>query len=410
MPAVAKSEKQTAAETSLPTTAGSAVGSPPLAFEFLDLKAQFATIRDEVMSAIADVMESQQFILGSEVKFFEEDIAALLGARHAISCASGSDALILAMLALEIGPGDEVITSPFTFFATGGSIARVGAKPVFVDIDARTFNIEPDRIQAAVTSRTRAIMPVHLFGLPADMDAIGEIAKSKGLAVIEDAAQAIGARYRNKCVGTFGEFGCFSFFPSKNLGGAGDGGLITTEDGGLADRVRLLRVHGSRQKYHHQILGVNSRLDALQAAILRVKLSHLLKWTEGRRSNAERYRLLFEKADLTRYVGLPSIPGADFTHVYNQFVIRSSKRDQLRSHLRDLGIPTEVYYPIPLHLQPAFAYLCHSPGKFPQSEEASREAAALPIYPELTDRQQEVVVRAIAEFYASSYSSHSANT
>ncbi len=371
----------------------------PHAFDFLDLKAQFANIRDEVMQAITEVMESQQFILGKEVRLFEEETAAMLGAKHAVACASGSDALLLAMMALGIGQNDEVITSPFTFVATGGAIARLGAKPVFVDIDSVTFNIDPAKIEAAITPRTRAIMPVHLFGLAADLEPIINLARARNLAVIEDAAQAILARYHGRFVGTIGTFGCLSFFPSKNLGGAGDGGLITTEDADLADRLRLLRVHGSKKKYHHEILGTNSRLDSLQAAILRVKLRHLKDWTRGRQQRAAHYRELFRESALAEFVRVPDAPSADFEHVYNQFSIGCSKRNALREFLGAAGIPTEIYYPLPLHLQPAFAYLGHRTGDFPRAEMASQEALALPVYPELTQSQQESVVSAIANFY-----------
>jgi dTDP-4-amino-4,6-dideoxygalactose transaminase len=374
-------------------------GTNAMAFDFLDLKAQFATIREEVMAAITKVMESQLFILGEEVRLLEEETQTVLGAKHAVTCASGSDALALSLMAAGIGPGDEVITTPFTFFATAGAIARVGAKPVFVDIDAETFNIDPAALESAVTSNTRAILPVHLFGLPAELDAILRFAKMRGIVVIEDAAQAIGARYRERSVGTIGDFGCFSFFPSKNLGGAGDGGLITTEDPALAERLRLLRVHGSRKKYYHELLGTNSRLDALQAAILRVKLRHLEEWTRERRLRANRYRELFEQSGVLQFVRLPKEPGSDFGHVYNQFSIRSEKRDELRDFVKRLGIPTEVYYPAPLHLQGAFAYLGYAAGQFPQAEQASREALALPVYPELKEWQQEAVVSAIADFY-----------
>jgi dTDP-4-amino-4,6-dideoxygalactose transaminase len=369
-------------------------------FDFLDLKAQFATIREEVMEAVTKVMESQIFILGPEVRRLEEEVASMLGAKHAIACASGSDALVLAMMALEIGTGDEVITTPFTFIATGGSIARVGAKPVFVDIDARTFNIDPGQIEAAITTKTRAIMPVHLFGRAAELDPIMKLATSHGLAVIEDAAQAIGTTYQGKCVGTQSTFGCFSFFPSKNLGGAGDGGLITTDDAALADKLRLLRVHGSKKKYHHEILGTNSRLDSLQAAILRVKLNHLERWTTARGAMAGRYRELFKQSGLDDIVRVPSAPPPDSRHVYNQFSIRCQQRDALREYLRTQGIPTEIYYPVPLHLQPAFSYLGHGEGDFPQSELASEEVLALPVYPELSEVRQRSVVEAIARFYA----------
>ncbi len=368
-------------------------------FDFLDLKAQFATIRKEVMDAITEVMESQHFILGAEVRLLEEEIAATLGAKHAISCASGSDALVLAMMAAGISPEDEVITTPFTFVATAGSIARIGAKPVFVDVEAGTFNIDPSRIEAAITPRTRAILPVHLFGLPADLDPILDLARDRGLAVIEDAAQSIGALYHGRYAGTIGTYGCFSFFPSKNLGGAGDGGLVTTEESGLADKLRLLRVHGSAQKYRHEILGVNSRLDALQAAILRVKLRHLPDWTRSRQLNADRYRRLFEEANPGGRVKVPMAP-PEIVHVYNQFSIRCHKRDALREFLRSREIPTEIYYPLPLHLQPAFAYLGYSHGQFPQAELASQEVLSLPVYPELTESQQRAVVNAISAFYA----------
>jgi dTDP-4-amino-4,6-dideoxygalactose transaminase len=380
-----------------------AIPSPsavPLTFDFLDLKSQFATIREDVMRAVEKVMGSQLFILGAEVRQLEEEIGRTLGAGFAVSCASGSDALLLAMMALGIGPGDEVITTPFTFFATAGSIARLGAKPIFVDIDPETYNIDPTQIEAAVTSETKAILPVHIFGLSADLEPILRLAESKGLEVIEDAAQAIGARYNNQCVGTFGKFGCFSFFPSKNLGGAGDGGLVTTEDPALAEKLRVLRVHGSKKKYYHEILGINSRLDALQAAILRVKLVHLADWTKGRQLRADRYRALLDQAGLNGHIAPPPQPAPHMAHVYNQFVIRSRERDALRDFLRQRGIPTEIYYPICLHLQPAFAYLGCQPGQLPNAELASQEVLALPVYPELKDSQQESVVHAIADFYA----------
>lgn len=368
-------------------------------FEYLDLRAQFSTIREEVMSAVTRVMESQHFILGSEVKEFERELEAQLGAQHAVSCASGSDALVLAMMASDVGPGDEIITSPFTFIATGGAIARVGATPVFVDIDPATFNISPSAIDAALTGNTRGIMPVHLFGLAADMEAIDSLAKKRGLLVIEDAAQAIGARYRGRTVGTLGDFGCFSFFPSKNLGGAGDGGLVTTEDAALAERLRMLRVHGSSKRYHHDILGTNSRLDALQAAILRIKLRHLDQWTTERQARADRYRQLFASRDIAPLVQVPAQSSTDFHHVYNQFTIRCSHRDELKEHLRREGIPTEIYYPLPLHLQPAFAYLGYKQGQVPEAEAASREVLSLPVYPELVEHQHELVVESIARFY-----------
>jgi dTDP-4-amino-4,6-dideoxygalactose transaminase len=369
-------------------------------FDFLDLKAQFATIREEVMDAVTRVMDSQLFILGAEVRLLEEEIAAMLGAKHAVACASGSDALILAMMALGIGAGDEVITTPFTFIATGGSIARVGAKPVFVDIDPHTFNLDPEQIAAAITPRTRAILPVHLFGRSVELDVIMKSAAAHGLAVIEDAAQAIGTTYQGRFVGTQGAFGCFSFFPSKNLGGAGDGGMITTEDAALAEKLRLLRVHGSKKKYHHDILGTNSRLDALQAAILRVKLRHLKGWTEARVARAERYRELFTELGLSEIVRMPATPPENSRHVYNQFSIRCPQREALREYLRVTGIPTEIYYPLPLHLQPAFRYLGHANGDFPHAEAVSQDIVALPVYPELSETRQQSIVEAIARFYA----------
>ena len=369
---------------------------PALQFDFLDLKAQFASIREEVMAAIASVMESQVFILGPEVKTLEDEVAAKLGARYAVACASGTDALVLSLMAAGIGPGDEVITTPFSFIATAGSIAHVGATPVFVDIDPVSFNIDPVKIEAAITPRTRAIMPVHLFGLPVDLDPILALAKSRALFVIEDAAQAIGSRHNGQAIGTFGDFGCFSFFPSKNLGGAGDGGMITTNSSERAERLKMIRAHGSKRKYFHEILGTNSRLDALQAAILRVKLRHLDSWAEGRRNRADRYRELFRAADLNEIVNCPPIRSETFYHVYNQFTIRSIRRDELKDSLLAAGIPTEIYYPLCLHLQRAFAYLGYKEGDLPIAEQASREVLSLPVFPELSDGQQDRIVKAVA--------------
>lgn len=367
-------------------------------FPFLDLKAQFASIRDEVTARVLDVLHSQHFILGPEVVAFEKEIAAWNSSQFAIACASGSDALLLALMALGIGPGDEVITTPYTFVATVGCIVRLGAKPVFVDIDPDTFNLDPGRLQCAVTSATRAILPVHLFGCPVDLDAVLSNASAKSIPVVEDAAQAIGARLHNRAVGNAGAMGCFSFFPAKNLGCAGDGGLVVTNDQTLADRLRILRTHGSRKRYSYELVGMNSRLDALQAAILRVKLPYLNKWTEARRRNAENYFTLFSEFGVADEVRLPKAPEYAY-HVYNQFTIRTPNRDALRSHLRAYGIPTEIYYPSPLHLQPAFSYLGHRPGDFPESERACREAFSLPIYPELPLEQQAAIVRAIARFF-----------
>jgi dTDP-4-amino-4,6-dideoxygalactose transaminase len=365
---------------------------------FLDLKAQYTGIRDEVLVAVARTLESQHFILGPEVQAFEEEISALTECSCAIGCASGSDALILALLALDIGKGDEVITTPFTFFASAGSIARVGATPVFADIDPETYNIDPQAIKRAITSRTKAIMPVHLFGLAANMDAILAVAEAAGLPVLEDGAQALGARYGKRAVGSLGLMGCFSFFPSKNLGGAGDGGMITTNDRGIADKLRVLRVHGARNKYEYELLGMNSRLDALQAAILSVKLRHLGGWGAARRNNAARYVTLFREFGLQSRVTLPVTPDG-ILHVYNQFTVRVKDRDAVREYLRDRDVPTEIYYPKPLHLQKAFAFLGHKAGDFPFSESASAQVLSLPIYPELTEEQQRFIVVAFADFY-----------
>jgi dTDP-4-amino-4,6-dideoxygalactose transaminase len=373
-------------------------GSRATSFPFLDLQAQFAAIRHEVTGAVERVLETQQFILGPDVQQLEREMAERLGSRYAFGCASGSDALLLALMALKIGAGDEVITTPFTFVATAGSISRLGAEPVFVDIDPDTYNLNPGQIESAITSRTKAIMPVHLFGLVATMDEIKSVAQANGLAVIEDAAQAIGASYHGNFAGNIGDVGCFSFFPSKNLGGAGDGGMVTTNDHKQADRLKLLRQHGSRSKYHYEILGLNSRLDTLQAAILRVKLRHLDEWTRARRRNASRYRSLFAQAKLGDLIRLPVEPPGT-NHVYNQFVIRTQERDAMRDHLHRSGIPTEIYYPMPLHLQPAFRYLGYKSGDFPNAESVSRSVLALPIFPELTEAQQQSVVTSISDFF-----------
>jgi dTDP-4-amino-4,6-dideoxygalactose transaminase len=382
--------------------------APPLLFPFLDLKAEYAAMKVEIGASVQKVLESQQFIMGPAVRELEGAIASLVGCRFALGCASGSDALLLPLMALEVDSGDEVITAPFTFVATAGSIARLKARPVFVDVDPVTYNLDPERLESAITGRTKAIMPVHLFGLAAEMETITQIARKHGVPVIEDAAQSIGARCmisqsisqnEQKNVGNLGEFGCFSFFPSKNLGGAGDGGMITTNDPHLAERLAVLRDHGSRKKYHYDLLGMNSRLDTLQAAILLVKLKYLDAFTEARRRNADRYRKLFKQAGLDEWITLPVEPVGQ-RHVYNQFVIRVQKRDQLRERLRSRGIPTEIYYPSPLHLQPAFAYLGYNKGAFPQAEDASQHVLALPVFPQMTQEQQEIVVGAAADFFA----------
>ncbi|MGZ3414028.1 MAG: DegT/DnrJ/EryC1/StrS family aminotransferase [Isosphaeraceae bacterium] len=371
----------------------------PVSVPALNLKAQYQSIRDEIEPVVREILESQMFVLGPEVTRLEAEVADYCGAASGIGCASGSDALLLPLLAIDIGPGDEVITTPYTFFATAGSIWRTGAKPVFVDIEPDTFNIDPARIEAAITRRTRAIIPVHLFGQVAEMGPIQEIARRHGLTVLEDAAQAIGSAYHGTRAGTLGDVAAFSFYPSKNLGGFGDGGMVTTNQPQLARRITRLRVHGMEPKYHHHEVGFNSRLDAFQAAVLRVKLRHLDAWTSLRRDVADRYRNLFASHGLEEMVGLPIERQGNF-HVYNQFVIRvpAFLRDSLRDYLTARKIGSEIYYPIPLHLQVCFASLGHKPGDFPHSEAAARETIALPIYAELTDAEQRYVVGSIRQF------------
>jgi len=365
----------------------------------LDLQAQYQTIKPELDAVVAQVIATQQFILGPHVQACERAIAEYCGCAHAVGVSSGTDALLVALMAEGVGPGDEVITSPYTFFATAGSIARTGARPVFVDIDPATYNINPALIEAAVTPRTKVVMPVHLFGQMADMSPIVAVARRHNLVVIEDAAQAIGAEYEGRRAGTFGEYGCFSFFPSKNLGGFGDGGMVVTNDSARAAKLSALRMHGSTQKYYHELLGGNFRLDALQAAVVTVKLKHLDEWTAARQRNAARYERLFQAAGLLRK-GVVVLPKTLATrHIFNQYVIRTPHRDELRAYLSEQGVGTEVYYPVPLHLQKCFAYLGYQPGAFPESECAARETLALPIYPELTDAQAEYVVDRIAAFF-----------
>jgi dTDP-4-amino-4,6-dideoxygalactose transaminase len=369
-----------------------------LQFPFLDLREQYRQIKPEVDAAVARVFESQYFIMGPEVQTFEEELARYVGAKYAVGCASGTDAIMLALMACGVGAGDEVITVPFTFVATAGPIAMLGAKPVFVDIDPITYNIDVSSIAKAITPRTKAILPVDLFGLMAPMTDVEAIAKERGIAVIEDAAQAIGAKGKGRTAGATGAAGCFSFFPSKNLGAAGDGGLVTTDSDDIVQRLRKLRVHGSPRRYEYELLGVNSRLDAVQAAVLRVKLRYLDRWAEGRRNNAERYRRLFTEAGLSERLTLP-VELEGYHHVYNQYTIRAKHRDGLRAFLTEKGIPSEIYYPYPLHLQPVFARLGYKAGAFPVSEQACREVLALPIYPEMGERRQEQVVAAIADFF-----------
>jgi dTDP-4-amino-4,6-dideoxygalactose transaminase len=363
----------------------------------LDLEAQYRPLRDAILAAITRVCDSQRFIMGPEIDALERELAAQLGVRHAISVSSGTDALLLALMTLGIGPGDEVVTTTYSFFATAGCVSRVGAKPVLVDIDPLTFNIDPAQAVAAITPRTKAIMPVHLYGLAAELDPLMVAADRAGIAVIEDAAQAIGATYKSRPLGGIGALGCFSFFPSKNLGAFGDAGLLTTNDDALAKQARLLRTHGMQPKYYHHVVGANFRMDALQAAILRVKAPHLDAWTEGRRRNAATYRTLFHEAGLAGAIGLPSEP-ADRLHIYNQFVVRTPERDALKRHLDEHGIGNEIYYPVPFHLQPCFADLGYARGAFPHAERAAAETLAIPIYGELTDAQQRTVVSTIEQF------------
>ena len=363
----------------------------------LDLQAQHRPLRDELVAAMTRVADSQRFIMGPEIERLESELARLLGVRQAIAVSSGTDALLLALMALGITAGDEVVTTTYSFFATAGAIVRVGARPVLVDIDPVTFNIDPAQAAAAMTPRTKAILPVHLFGLSADLDPIMDAAERAGILVVEDAAQAIGATYKSRTVGGIGAFGCFSFFPSKNLGAFGDAGLLTTNDDRLAHRARLLRNHGMEPKYYHHVVGGNFRMDALQAAVLRVKAPHLDSWTEARRANANRYRQLFREAGLDGVVALPVEP-PNRRHIFNQFVIRTPDRDGLKKYLDAQGIGNEVYYPVPFHLQPCFEALGHRRGDFPHAERAANESLAIPIYGELTSEQQHAVVSAIAAF------------
>lgn len=367
-----------------------------MAVPLLDLKAQFAPMRDEVLAALTRVCDSQQFILGPEVDGLERELAALLGVGHAIGVSSGTDALLVALMALDIGPGDEVITSTYSFFATAGCIVRLGARPVLVDIEPDTFNLDVNAAIRAITPRTRVLLPVHLFGQSADLGPLLDAARDRGLAIVEDAAQAIGATFQGRCVGGLGDLGCFSFFPSKNLGGFGEGGLVTTNDATLAERVRLLRGHGMHPKYFHKLVGGNFRLDAIQAAVLRVKAPRLAAWTEARRRNAGRYRTLFAEYALDN-VRLP-VERPDRYHIYNQFVVRVPDRDGVRAHLAAQGIGSEIYYPVPFHRQECFAGLGYDEGAFPQADAAAADSLALPIYGELTEGQQREVVSAIAAY------------
>ncbi len=361
----------------------------------LDLKAQYMTIKTEVDAAVAEVFESQQFILGPTVEKCEKQVAAYSACSHGIGVSSGTDAILACLMSENIGAGHEVITTPYTFFATAGAIARLGATPVFVDIDPRTYNLDTSVISSKVTSRTRAIIPVHLYGQMADMDPLMRLANEHGLIVIEDAAQALGAEYNGRRAGSIGHYGCFSFFPSKNLGGAGDGGMIVTNDADRAEKLRCLRVHGAKPKHYHKIIGGNFRLDAIQAAVVSAKLPHLDNWTSARQRNAKRYDQLFNEVGLQ--IGLPVV--VTNRHIFNQYVIRVSGRDELQASLKQKGIGSEVYYPVPLHLQECFAYLGYAEGAFSESERAAKETLALPVHPELTEMQARFVVEAVCEVF-----------
>lgn len=364
----------------------------------LDLQAQYVPLRREILDAVTRVCDSQYFVMGPEVEALEHELASMLEVSDAISLSSGTDALLVALMAFGIGPGDEVITPTYSFFATAGCVMRVGATPVFVDIDPVTFNGRADAIAAAITPRTKAIIPVHLYGLMADMDPILDVARRAGVPVIEDAAQAIGSLTEGRQAGSLGAVGCFSFFPSKNLGAFGDAGLVTTNDRVLAKEIRLLRNHGAEPKYYHSRIGGNFRMDALQAAVLRVKAPHLKAWTDARRRNADRYRALITEFGLESHLTLPVEP-AGYRHIYNQFVIRGANRDALRAHLTERGIGHDVYYPVPFHRQECFAPLGHPLAVFPVADQAATTSIAIPIYGELTEDQQREVVQALADFY-----------
>jgi len=359
----------------------------------LDLKAQYAPLKDEILTAISEVLDSQACIGGPKVAELEEKVAALSDCRYAVAVSSGTDAILNSLMSLDIGPGDEVITTPFTFFATAGCIARTGAKPVFVDIDPKTYNINPELIESAVTAKTKAIMPVHLYGQMADMDPIMSIAEKRKLAVIEDAAQAIGSTYKNKKAGSIGTTGCLSFYPTKNLGAAGDGGMIVTNDEDLYNRMMIMRDHGQKPRYYYRYIGGNFRLDAIKAAVLLIKLEHLEQWSQKRRENAAYYDQKFADSDvITPFVS------PDCISIYHQYCVRIPNRDKAAAFLREKGIGCAIYYPVPLHLQECFAYLGYKKGDFPEAEKAAREILALPIYPELTNQMKEYVVQTVLQF------------
>ena len=365
----------------------------------LDLKEQNQNLRPEIEAALGRVLDTNGFILGGEVAELEKELAAYCGTKYAIGCASGSDAILLALMALDVGPGDEVITTPYSFFATVSSITRLGATPVFVDIDPVTYNLDIGQVEAAITPRTKAIEPVHLYGQCTDMAALNAIAEREGIPVVEDAAQAIGAAEDGIRAGAMSAVGCFSFYPSKNLGGMGDGGFVTTNDDVLAKKLLALRVHGSEEKYYHKYVGLNSRLDGFQGAVLRVKLPHLDTWTDKRRANADNYKTLFTDLGLTEQIGLP-VERENAKHIYNQYVIRvPNHRDELRAYLTEKSIGTDIYYPVPLHLQECFGYLGYKNGDMPESEKAALETLALPIFPELQPEQQAYAAETVAGFF-----------
>jgi dTDP-4-amino-4,6-dideoxygalactose transaminase len=379
---------------------------PAVPVPLLDLKKQYQTLKDEMLRVTAEVYESQGFILGPRVEAFEKAVAAYVGAGHAIGMSSGTDAQLAVMMALGIGPGDEVVTSPYTFFASAGAVARVGARPVFVDIDPETFNLDPAKLERALGPKTRLIQPVHLYGQCADMDPIREVSRKKGIPVLEDACQSLGAAYKGVKAGALGDSCAFSFFPSKNLGGFGDGGMVTTSDDAFAATLRAMRMHGETSRYHHKFVGGNFRLDALQAAVLHVKLPHLDGWAEARRANARDIERRYLEAG-----GLPFEKGglkfpreaAGRHHVFNQFVVRvgGGRRDALKARLEEKKIGCAIYYPVPLHLQECFASLGHKAGDFPESEKAAKETLAIPVFPELTAEQKAFLAQTLAEFSSS---------
>ena len=379
------------------------IAPPAVPVPLLDLKKQYATLKDEILRVTSEVYDSQGFILGPRVEAFEKAVASYVGAKHAVGMSSGTDAQLAVMMALGVGPGDDVVTSPYSFFSTAGAVARLGARTVFVDIEPETFNLDAAKLETAITPKTKLIQPVHLYGQCADMDPIRDIARRKGIPVLEDACQSLGAAYKGVKAGALGESCAFSFFPSKNLGAFGDGGMVTTSDDGLASTLRALRMHGETSRYHHKFVGGNFRLDTLQAAILSVKLPHLDGWAEARRANAKEIeRRYFENGGLAFEKGGLKFPGeaAGRHHVFNQFVVRvgGEKRDSLKAFLEKKSIGCAIYYPVPLHLQECFAALGGKAGDFPESERAAKETLALPVFPELTGEQKAALSIALSEF------------